>query len=82
MTSKNQSPLESLCSFAVQSAGGKFLRLERRIDGFGKPVTLVVFLSPASLTKLNLPIVDLTYDRIKKSIAEVDQDQSVAAVIA
>ena len=81
-TGSNQSSLELLCSFAVESAGGKFLRVERTVDGEGKPITLVVFLSPATLTKLKLPILELTYDRVKKSISEVDQDVPIAAVLA
>ena len=81
-TSSNQSPLELLCSFAIESAGGKFLRVERTVDCEGKSLTLVVFLSPATLTKLKLPILELTHDRIKKSISEVDQDAPIAAVLA
>ncbi len=82
MNQHSQAPLELLSSFAIESAGGKFLRVERTVNDEGKPVTLVVFLSPATLTKLTLPVLELTYDRVKKSIAEVDQDEPIPAVLA
>lgn len=73
---QNQSPLELLCSFAVESANGKFVRIERTEDR----ATLVVFTGRVSRTELKLPIQDLTYDAIKKIIAEAETPVEVAVI--